>query len=343
MSSEPSPSRAKQAAHHFKGLEISDLRVWFDTPRGAVRAVDNVSLSVRDGEIVALVGESGSGKSVTALASLKLVNTPPGRFVSGSVSLGGRDILAMSERELEAVRGTSAAMLFQNPRGSLDPSFTVGQAFTETLALHKPDMNRADVRRYIEEGLRQVGFSDWERIAESYPHQLSGGMCQRVSLALTFACDPALLIADEPTTALDVGIQARVLYLLRQFNQDYGLPILLITHDFGVVRAIAHRVIVMYAGHIQEEGSVEEILNDPVHPYTKALIRSVPDNVSDGEALYQIPGTPPDLVEPPAGCRFADRCEHASDLCRRELPPLLNFTGHRAVRCHLISSPGGVA
>jgi len=343
MSNELAPQISQNVSPRAGGLDISELRIWFDTPAGPLRAVDNVSLSVRDGEIVALVGESGSGKSVTALAALKLINTPPGRFVSGSVTLNGQDILAMSEHDLESIRGTSAAMLFQNPRGSLDPSFTIEEAFLETLSLHRPEMKKAERLQYIEQGLRQVGFNDWQRIAASYPHQLSGGMCQRVSLAITFACHPSMLIADEPTTALDVGIQAKVLFLLRQLNQEHRLPILLITHDFGVVRAIAHRVVVMYAGHVQEEGDVEEVLASPQHPYTQALIRSVPDNVRDDELLYQIPGTPPNLVDPPSGCRFADRCEHVMDRCRSELPELETLSETRAVRCHLVDSGEGLA
>lgn len=343
MSNELAPQISQNVSPRVGGLDISELRIWFDTPAGPLRAVDNVSLSVRDGEIVALVGESGSGKSVTALAALKLISTPPGRFESGSVTLNGQDILAMSEQDLESIRGTSAAMLFQNPRGSLDPSFTIEEAFLETLALHRPEMKKAECLQYIEQGLRQVGFNDWQRIAASYPHQLSGGMCQRVSLAITFACHPSLLIADEPTTALDVGIQAKVLFLLRQLNQEHRLPILLITHDFGVVKAIAHRVVVMYAGHVQEEGDVEEVLASPQHPYTQALIRSVPDNVRDDESLYQIPGIPPNLVDPPTGCRFADRCEHVMDRCRNELPELEKLSETRAVRCHLLGSGEGLA
>jgi peptide/nickel transport system ATP-binding protein len=338
MSNELAPRISQTVSPRTGGLDISELKIWFDTPVGPLRAVDNVSLSVREGEIVALVGESGSGKSVTALAALKLISTPPGRFVSGAVTLNGQDILSMSEQDLESIRGTSAAMLFQNPRGSLDPSFTIEEAFLETLALHRPEMNKTECMQYIEQGLRQVGFNDWQRIAASYPHQLSGGMCQRVSLAITFACHPSLLIADEPTTALDVGIQAKVLYLLRQLNRDHHLPILLITHDFGVVKAIAHRVVVMYAGHVQEEGAVEEVLASPQHPYTQALIRSVPDNVSDDESLYQIPGTPPNLVDPPAGCRFADRCDRVMDHCRTTLPALEKISETRAVRCHLITA-----
>lgn len=329
---------AGQAKSSLKGLEISNLKIWFDTPSGPLRAVDDVSLSVGNGEIVALVGESGSGKSVTALAALKLISVPPGRFVSGSVMLNGQSILDMKENELESVRGASAAMLFQNPRGSLDPSFTIEKTFRETLARHQPSLSPKKCREYIESALRQVGFNDWERIAASYPHQLSGGMCQRVALAITFACNPDLLIADEPTTALDVGIQAKVLYLLRKLNIEHALPILLITHDFGVVRAIAHRVIVMYAGHIQEEGPVDEILRNPLHPYTQSLIKSVPDDVGADEALYQIPGTPPDLVDPPSGCRFADRCELAVPQCHEQLPELRKLTQDRSARCHLIDA-----
>ncbi|WP_372966330.1 ABC transporter ATP-binding protein [Marinobacter sp.] len=336
MANKQSTAQTNQAESNSSGLEISNLKIWFDTPSGPLRAVDNVSLSVNKGEIVALVGESGSGKSVTSLAALKLINTPPGRFVSGSITLNGQNILAMTEQELESVRGTSAAMLFQNPRGSLDPSFTIQEAFQETLSRHQPGLSPKECREYIETGLRQVGFNDWERVAASYPHQLSGGMCQRVALAITFACNPDLLIADEPTTALDVGIQAKVLFLLRKLNIEHDLPILLITHDFGVVRAIAHRVVVMYAGHIQEEGPVDAVLCNPQHPYTRSLIKSVPDDVGNDDVLYQIPGTPPDLVNPPAGCRFADRCELAVKRCREELPELRALAEDRTARCHLI-------
>lgn len=341
MANELSTAKLDQVKNAPAGLEISDLRVWFDTPSGPLKAVDSVSLSVDEGEIVALVGESGSGKSVTALAALKLISTPPGRFVSGSITLNGQNILDMTEQELESVRGSSAAMLFQNPRGSLDPSFTVREAFQEALSLHQPALDAKGCRARIEAGLREVGFNDWERVAASYPHQLSGGMCQRVALAMTFACNPALLIADEPTTALDVGIQAKVLFLLRNLNKEHHLPILLITHDFGVVRAIAHRVVVMYAGHIQEEGPVEEVLSNPQHPYTQSLIKSVPDNVRQDEVLYQIPGTPPDLVHPPKGCRFADRCEMAVQQCRDELPELISIAPDRRARCHLINASEG--
>jgi oligopeptide/dipeptide ABC transporter ATP-binding protein len=325
------------------GLVVENLRVWFDTPAGAVQAVDDVSLSVQRGEIVAVVGESGSGKSVTALAILKLIDQPPGRFESGTIRLVGHDTLMLSERSLVNIRGRAAAMLFQNPRGSLDPSFTISSTFSETLSRHRPELARQDYLKTIENALRRVGFNDWDRIAASYPHQLSGGMCQRVALAVTLECNPELLIADEPTTALDVGVQAKVLFHLRKLNRETGLPILLITHDFGVVRAIAHKVVVMYAGQVQEEGSVEEVLQEPLHPYTQALIRSVPDDVMRGETLYQIPGSPPCLIDPPQGCRFANRCEKMMEVCRKKPPAFLQVSTTRSVRCHLHAGTGGTS
>ena len=326
-----------------QGLEIKNLRVWFDTPAGAVQAVDDVSLSVKRGEIVAIVGESGSGKSVTALAILKLIDQPPGRFESGSIRLAGHDIVALSERSLVNIRGRAAAMLFQNPRGSLDPSFTINATFIETLSRHRPELARKDYAETIEKALRRVGFNDWDRVAASYPHQLSGGMCQRVALAITLECNPELLIADEPTTALDVGVQAKVLFHLRKLNRETGLPILLITHDFGVVRAIAHKVVVMYAGQVQEEGSVEEVLQHALHPYTQALIRSVPDDAMRGETLYQIPGSPPSLITPPRGCRFANRCEKVMAVCHETPPTFLQISATRSVRCHLHAETGGAS
>jgi oligopeptide/dipeptide ABC transporter ATP-binding protein len=264
---------------------------------------------------------------------------PPGHFEGGQIRLDGHDILSMSERELVKIRGSAAAMLFQNPRGSLDPSFTIQSTIEETLARHQPELSTRDVAIFIEQCLRQVGFHDWQRVAASYPHQLSGGMCQRVAMAVALACKPKLLIADEPTTALDVGVQAKVLYQLRMLNRDQGLPIILITHDFGVVRAIGQRVIVMYAGQIQEQGSVDEVLKEPLHPYTRALIRSVPEGAVSGEVLYQIPGTPPDLINPPLACRYADRCDAVIDVCRRVAPPLVTVADGRCVRCHLFGLP----
>ncbi|GAA3953107.1 ABC transporter ATP-binding protein [Allohahella marinimesophila] len=320
-------------------LTISGLQVCFDTPAGKVRALDDVSFSVGQGEIVAIVGESGSGKSVTALSILKLIDMPPGRFEGGEIRLADHDILSMSEHELVKIRGSAAAMLFQNPRGSLDPSFTIQSTIEETLARHQPELSSTDVANFVEQCLRQVGFHDWQRVAASYPHQLSGGMCQRVAMAVALACKPRLLIADEPTTALDVGVQAKVLYQLRMLNREQGLPIILITHDFGVVRAIGQRVIVMYAGQIQEEGSVDEVLKKPMHPYTQALIRSVPEGAVSGEVLYQIPGTPPDLIDPPPACRFADRCEAVMSVCRRVAPQVTTVAEGRRVRCHLYEQP----
>ncbi len=339
MSDTGSSTRHLDSLKSSSRLEIKDLRVYFDTPAGSLRAVDGVSLDVFPGEIVTVVGESGSGKSVTALSILRLIETPPGRFVSGSIRLVGKNVLELTEPQLRRLRGAAAAMLFQNPRGSLDPSFTITSALQETLRRHQPQLSARERLQQIEHSLHRVGFHDWQRIAASYPHQLSGGMCQRVALAIALACKPAMLVADEPTTALDVSVQAKVLRLLRQLNQDDELPILLITHDFGVVSAIGHRVVVMYAGQIVEQGPVEQVLRDPLHPYSKALINSVPDKVGRHERLYQIPGTPPGLINPPTGCRFADRCEAVMARCRSEQPLLQQLSPSRIVRCHLYSAP----
>lgn len=319
-------------------LSVRGLKTWFDVPAGVVRAVDGVSFDVFRGDILAIVGESGSGKSVMALSLLKLVSVPPGRYVEGEVRVGGRNVLDLGEPELEEVRGAVLSMLFQSPRASLDPSFTIWTQLVETLKRHSPNPGFQDAKSRALELLRQVGFDDPEPVAESYPHQLSGGMCQRVALALCMACEPRLLIADEPTTALDVGVQAKILLLLKRRSEDTGIPIIIITHDFGVVRAIASRVIVMYAGHVQEECKADRILDNPLHPYTKALIRSVPDAGTPAGKLYQIPGNPPDMVNPPSGCRFAPRCENRMERCDTTLPPLHEPSPGRRVRCHLFDS-----
>lgn len=321
-------------------LAIRNLRICFDTPSSTIHAVDDVSLDVSTSDIIAIIGESGSGKSVLALSILGLIPMPPGKILSGSIELCQKKILSMPEHELVKVRGSLASMIFQNPRGSLDPSFSVETAFSEVLSRHRPDLSKKDRALFIEEALRQVGFTDWHRVARSYPHQLSGGMCQRVALALSLACNPSLLIADEPTTALDVGVQARILHLLRQINERTKLPILLITHDFGVVKAIAHKVVVMYAGHVQEEGTVDHVLHSPLHPYTQALIASVPGHAKPHERLFQIRGSPPRLDDPPTGCRFTDRCEFAMPACYSKLPPLTRLSHSRSVRCHLHQSTG---
>ena len=224
-----------------------------------------------------LSASSGSGKTVTALSLIRLVQTPPGKYLGGSIKIDGLDILALSERDLENVRGKIIGMIFQNPRASLDPSFTAESQLVETLLRHNSNLDRAAALRAAREALVEVGFGDPDRVLASYPHQLSGGMCQRVGLAMALACDPKLLIADEPTTALDVGVQAKILLLLKNRSRATGLPIVIITHDMGVVRAVATRVLVMYGGHVQEEGPVDDVLSDPHHPYTQALINSIPN------------------------------------------------------------------
>lgn len=322
-------------------LSVRNLKTWFYAAAGVVRAVDGVSFEVRENDIVAIVGESGSGKTVTALSILKLVPTPPGRYVDGHVFVDGKDVLSQDATALEAVRGAKVGMIFQNPRGSLDPSFTIGSQLVETIRRHDPAAKRTDALRRAATALLEVGFDNIEHVLESYPHQLSGGMCQRIGLAIALACRPRILIADEPTTALDVGVQAKILLLLKRKNQDLNLPIIVITHDFGVVRAIATRVAVMYAGLIQEEGLVDAILEAPQHPYTVALIQSVPDPDTDGAGLRAIPGEAPDLIAVPDGCRFASRCERVHARCRIELPPLHEVADGRRVRCHLYDPTKG--
>ena len=324
-------------------LAVRDVRTYFDTPAGQVKAVDGVSFDLGRTDILAIVGESGSGKSVTALSIMKLVSSPPGRYESGSAVMDGIDLMALGPRELAAVRGSKLAMIFQNPRASLNPSFTIRTQIIETIRRHDPGMNGAEADRYMNTLLRNVGFTDVERVGASYPHQLSGGMCQRIGLALAFACHPEVLIADEPTTALDVVVQARILHLLQRAHSERELPIMLITHDFGVVRALANRVIVMYAGKIQEIGDVHEVVDDPQHPYTRALVAAVPDPERMADRFLQICGQPPDLLNLPHGCKFADRCDHVMPVCHAIEPEMRPSPSGSRVRCHLFPSPEGAA
>ncbi|MEX0807369.1 MAG: ABC transporter ATP-binding protein [Dongiaceae bacterium] len=325
-------------------LSVQNLRIYFETPAGTVRAVDDVSFDLGRRDVLAIVGESGSGKSVTAQSIMKLVPSPPGRYVSGSAMMDGTDLMALSPRELVAMRGRKLAMIFQNPRAALNPSFTIRNQMVETLRRHNRSLTAADAEQQIVATMRRVGFADPLRVAASYPHQLSGGMCQRIGIALAFACNPEILIADEPTTALDVVVQARILHLLKRAHEERQLPIIVITHDFGMVRALANRVIVMYAGRIQEVGDVDQVLERPMHPYTKALIASVPDPERATKRFFQVRGQPPDLLRLPRGCKFADRCDLAMDICRGTEPPLAVAADGSGVRCHLYpSTPAGAA
>jgi peptide/nickel transport system ATP-binding protein len=305
-------------------LAIEDLRTWFFTRDGVVRAVDGVSFHVAPGETLAIVGESGCGKSVTALSVLRLIPTPPGRIVSGSIRFAGRDLLGLSEAAMRDVRGNEISMIFQEPMTSLNPVLTIGRQIAETLTLHQGLDRRAAYARAADM-LRLVHIPEAERRIAEYPHQLSGGMRQRVMIAMALACNPKLLIADEPTTALDVTIQAQILDLMRELKTKIDAAIVLITHDLGVVAEMAQRVVVMYAGRKAEEAPVESLFRRPLHPYTKGLLASVPRlgatlEVEEAPRLAEIPGTVPSLKEPIPGCPFETRCAFATDICRREMP-----------------------
>jgi oligopeptide/dipeptide ABC transporter ATP-binding protein len=314
-------------------LEVRDLTIHFDTEDGLVEAVDGVTFTVRSGEILGVVGESGSGKSVTALALLRLIR-PPGRIVKGAVRFEGTDLVGLSEDEMRAVRGTRIAMVFQSPRAALNPVLTVGRQISRLFELHR-GASRAEGRARTIEMLKLVGISEPERRARQYAHQLSGGMCQRVMIAMALATSPRLLLADEPTTGLDVSIAAQILDLLRDLGRRTGASILLITHDLGVVAEVCDRVAVMHAGQIVEVGAVRAIFARPLHPYTQALVRSIPRIDRDG-TMEPIPGMVPSLLAPPPGCRYADRCPRVLDVCRRDRPALRAATPNHDVACHAV-------
>jgi peptide/nickel transport system ATP-binding protein len=305
-------------------LDVVDLKTWFFTRDGIVRAVDGVSLHVMPGETLAIVGESGCGKSVTALSILRLVPSPPGRIVSGEIRFAGRDLLALSDAAMREVRGNDISMIFQEPMTSLNPVLTIGRQIAETLTLHQ-GLSHADALQRAVEMLRLVHIPEPERRIAQYPHQLSGGMRQRVMIAMALACNPKLLIADEPTTALDVTIQAQILDLMRELKTKIDAAIVLITHDLGVVAEMAQRVVVMYAGRKAEEAPVGKLFRRPLHPYTKGLLNSVPRlgaTLAQAEVrLAEIPGTVPSLKEPIPGCPFAARCDFATEICHDRPPP----------------------
>jgi peptide/nickel transport system ATP-binding protein len=305
-------------------LEVDNLKTWFFTRDGIVRAVDGVSFRVLAGETLAIVGESGCGKSVTALSILRLIPVPPGRIVAGRIWFGGRNLLDLSEAEMRAVRGDEISMIFQEPMTSLNPVLTIGRQIAETLRLHQR-LDRDQAMRRTVDMLRLVHIPEPERRVAEYPHQLSGGMRQRVMIAMALACNPKLLIADEPTTALDVTIQAQILDLMRELKAKIDAAIVLITHDLGVVAEMAQRVVVMYAGRKVEEATVRTLFRRPLHPYSQGLLASVPRlGASIGRAepprLAEIGGTVPSLAEEIQGCPFAERCAFATDVCRQELP-----------------------
>jgi len=318
-------------------LSLEDLRVEFDTRHGRVTALSGVSLDVMPGETLGIVGESGCGKSITALAMMGLIPNPPGHVTEGSITFDGEDITRASNRRLRQLRGRDIAMIFQEPMTSLNPVFTVGNQIAEAILLHQ-DVSRAEADRQVIDLLATVGIPEPEARARAYPHQLSGGMRQRVMIAMAISCRPRLLIADEPTTALDVTVQAQIFDLMRDIQQKFGVAIVLITHDMGAIAEMTDRVAVMYAGRVIEQGLSDEILDNPLHPYTRGLIGCIPvlgrAEASDARlpALAEIPGVVPPLHLLGKGCAFAERCQLADDTCRRLRPPL-ETKGH-PVACH---------
>jgi len=301
-------------------LSIRDLHTYFRTDDGIVKAVDGVSFDVAPGETLGIVGESGSGKTVTCLSAMNLIPRPPGYFPSGEILFAGQDVLKMSRRKLEAMRGDRVSMIFQDPMTSLNPYLTVERQLTEVLEVHQR-LGRTAARQRSIEVLERVGIPDPETRMGQFPHQFSGGMRQRVMIAMALLCEPELLIADEPTTALDVTIQAQILELIRDLKKEFNTSVILITHDLGVVAGVTDRLIVMYAGKIAEQGSTEQVFAQPAHPYTQGLLNSVPRlDEAIHDKLTGIPGLPPDLSNLPAGCPFHPRCDRVVERCRGEFP-----------------------
>jgi len=324
-------------------LQVQGLKTYFHTEKGVVKAVDGVDFHVNRGEVLGLVGESGCGKSVTSFSILGLVDAP-GRIEEGRILFEGRDLLTMSERDMMNVRGNSISMIFQQPQNSLNPVFTVGEQITEVFKIHSNLDKKQALERTIEL-LQLVGIPDAASKADAYPHEMSGGQAQRVMIAMALALNPRLLIADEPTTALDVTIQAQILDLMRDLQHKMHTAVILITHDLGVIAEMADRVAVMYAGRIIEEAPVDELFADPLHPYTQGLIASVPVLNEVKEELDTIPGSVPNLIDLPVGCRFAPRCEarvrYDCEICARVEPPLVEIKPEHRVRCWLYQDAEG--
>ena len=329
---ETSHSTAGDRADGLPLLSIRDLRTYFYSSDGVARSVDGVSYDIMPGETLAVVGESGCGKSVTAFSIMRLIPIPPGKIVSGEIRFAGRDLLALSEREMRKVRGNDVSMIFQEPMTSLNPILTIGRQIAETILVHQ-DRTKAEARELAIEMLARVGIPSPEKRVDEYPHQLSGGMKQRAMIAMALVCRPKLLIADEPTTALDVTIQAQILDLLRDLQREFDMSVLLITHDLGVVAEVADRVVVMYAGKIAETADVVDLFENPRHPYTRALFRSLPSLEARKAALEVIPGSVPNPLEFPSGCRFRTRCPISRPACAAAEPPLVEIAPGHLVAC----------
>lgn len=316
-------------------LEVKELQTTFFTDSGQIPAVDRISFYLSDSEIVGIVGESGCGKSVTSLSVMGLVPSPPGKITGGEILYNDRDLTRLTDKEMRRIRGNDIAMIFQEPMTSLNPLFTIGNQMVEAIAIHQREMSKKQAEEKAVQMLKLVGLPRASALMKDYPHQLSGGMRQRVMIAMALVCDPKVLIADEPTTALDVTIQAQILQLMKKLNTDLGTAILLITHDLGVVAEICERVIVMYAGQIIEEAPTSVLFKDPQHPYTQGLIQSVPDMRLKKERLYSIPGNVPKPGTILTGCRFAPRCKFAFDRCTSENPELYGTADVHQTRCFL--------
>ncbi len=333
------PSQAADRPANDILLDVRDLRTYFHVMDGTVRAVDGVSFSIRRGQTLGMVGESGCGKSVTALSIMRLLDIPPAEIASGEIVFEGRDLLRLSEDEMREVRGNDIAMIFQEPMTSLNPVFTIGDQIAEAVMLHQ-GLSRKEAWNKAIESLKAVGINNPERRVKQYPHEMSGGMRQRVMIAMALSCDPKLLIADEPTTALDVTIQAQILELIRTLQDQTGAALLLITHDLGVVAETVHDIAVMYAGRIVERGSVDEVLLSPKHPYTEGLIRSIPSRGMRGQRLNVIKGTVPNPFNMPEGCNFAPRCPYAFEPCWT-LDPRIEEADPPDVACWLYTPAPG--
>ncbi|MCW5959519.1 MAG: ABC transporter ATP-binding protein [Pyrinomonadaceae bacterium] len=315
-------------------LSVNDLKTYFQTEDGVVKAVDGITFELKRGETLGIVGESGSGKSVTNLSVMRLIPEPPGKIVNGDIIFDGVDVRKLSIEEVRKIRGKRMAMIFQDPMTSLNPYLKISTQLMEVTQLHLGH-SKQQAYEHAVEMLRTVGIPAPENRIDNYPHEFSGGMRQRVMIAMALSCQPELLIADEPTTALDVTIQAQILELIKDLKKDLGTSVILITHDLGVVAGMTENIIVMYAGKVFESAPTKELFATPANPYTKGLLKSVPDPAhEEGKPLYQIPGLPPDVAHLPPGCPFAERCERAEDICEREFPPFVQINENHHSLCH---------
>lgn len=313
-------------------LDIKDLSVEFQTVEGTVHAINNLSYSLDEGETLGIVGESGSGKSVSSLGIMKLIPNPPGKIVNGEILYNGKDLAKISEKDMEKIRGNEISMIFQEPMTSLNPIITCGKQIAESLILHR-GMKKKEAMQTAVEMMKEVGIANPEKRVHEYPHQMSGGMRQRVMIAMALACNPKILICDEPTTALDVTIQAQILDLIRKLNKEMGTAIIMITHDLGVVSELCKKVIVMYTGRIVEEAPSEDIFKKPLHPYTIGLISAIPKITKERDPLTTIEGVVPNPTEIIEGCSFWPRCNYATEQCKKEEPPMVQVEEKRKVRC----------